>query len=67
VQRSADNRRTQSLADYGFTEDAIPEAAEAILPAVPPSNPRPVSAADLRQLLAAAWAGADPGDAEGRA
>jgi maleylacetate reductase len=49
-----------ALADYGFTEDSIPEAAEAILPSVPPSNPRPVTAGDLRALLRAAWAGADP-------
>jgi maleylacetate reductase len=50
----------RALADYGFTEDSIAEAAEAILPSVPPSNPRPVTAADLRALLRAAWSGADP-------
>ncbi len=50
----------RALADYGFTEDAIPAAAEAILPAVPPSNPRPVTGQDLRRLLRAAWSGADP-------
>jgi alcohol dehydrogenase class IV len=49
-----------ALADYGFTEDAVAEAAEAILPSVPESNPRPVTATDLRTLLRAAWAGADP-------
>jgi alcohol dehydrogenase class IV len=49
-----------ALADYGFREDSIDEAAEAILPSVPPSNPRPVTAADLRTLLRAAWSGADP-------
>jgi maleylacetate reductase len=49
-----------ALADYGFTEESIPEAAQAILPSVPPSNPRPVSAEDLRTLLRAAWSGADP-------
>ena len=49
-----------ALADYGFTEDAIPEAAEAILPSVPPSNPRPVTVEDLRALLRAAWSGEDP-------
>jgi maleylacetate reductase len=49
-----------ALRDYGFTEDSIPAAAEAILPAVPPSNPRPVTAADLRRLLRAAWEGDDP-------
>src|SRR3984957_9220686 len=49
----------RALADYGFTEDSVAEAAEAILPSVPPSNPRPVTAADLRELLRAAWSGAD--------
>src|SRR5487761_289696 len=49
-----------ALADYGFTEESIPAAAEAILPSVPPSNPRPVTTADLRALLRAAWSGADP-------
>ena len=49
-----------ALADYGFTADAIPEAAAAILPSVPPSNPRAVTAADLETLLRAAWSGADP-------
>jgi len=50
----------RALADYGFTEDSIAEAAQAILPSVPPSNPRPVTADDLRLLLRAAWSGADP-------
>jgi alcohol dehydrogenase class IV len=50
----------RALRDLGFTEDAIPEAADAILPAVPPSNPRPVTAEDLRGLLRAAWSGVDP-------
>ena len=49
-----------ALADYGFTEDSIAEAAEAILPSVPPSNPRQVTEADLRSLLRAAWSGSDP-------
>ena len=49
-----------ALRDYGFTSDAIPAAADAILPAVPPSNPRPVTADDLGRLLRAAWAGDDP-------
>ena len=49
-----------ALADYGFTEDSIAAAAEAILPSVPPSNPRPVTAGDLRALLRAAWSGSDP-------
>ena len=50
----------QALRDFGFSEDAIPEAADAILPVVPPGNPRPVTAGDLRRLLHAAWSGADP-------
>ena len=50
----------RALRDIGFTQDAIPEAADAILPAVPPSNPRQVTAEDLRRLLRAAWSGADP-------
>jgi maleylacetate reductase len=50
----------RALRDYGFAESDIPAAAEAIWPAVPPGNPRPVSTGDLRRLLHAAWAGADP-------
>ena len=50
----------RALRDYGFEETSIPEAAAAILPSVPPSNPRPVSAADLKRLLQAAWAGTEP-------
>jgi maleylacetate reductase len=49
-----------ALADYGFTEADIPAAAAAILPAVPPSNPRPVTASGLEAILRAAWSGADP-------
>jgi alcohol dehydrogenase class IV len=50
----------RALKDYGFTADAVDDAAAAILPAVPASNPRPVTAGDLRTLLLAAWSGADP-------
>ncbi len=53
----------RALADIGFTEDQIDEAAEAILPSVPASNPRPVTAADLRALLRAAWSGSAPENA----
>jgi alcohol dehydrogenase class IV len=53
----------RALADYGFAEDSIPEAAAAILPSVPASNPRPVTDEDLRTLLRAAWSGADPRNA----
>ena len=53
----------RALRDYGLAESDIPGAAEAITASVPPSNPRPVSAADLERLLRAAWAGADPAQA----
>jgi alcohol dehydrogenase class IV len=49
-----------ALADYGFTEDSIEQAAAAILPSVPPTNPRQVTPDDLRTLLRAAWSGANP-------
>jgi maleylacetate reductase len=45
------------LRDHGFSEAGIPPAVEAILPAVPPGNPRPVTAEDLTALLHAAWEG----------
>ena len=56
----------RALRDYGFAESDIPAAAEAIRPAVPASNPRPVTAAGLRRLLRAAWAGDDPVTVEER-
>jgi maleylacetate reductase len=49
-----------ALADYGFTLDSIAEAAAAILPSVPASNPRPVTVENLKTLLRAAQAGTDP-------
>jgi maleylacetate reductase len=55
-----------SLAELGMPEDGIDTAAERILAAVPASNPRPVALADLRALLAAAWAG-EPIDEQERA
>jgi alcohol dehydrogenase class IV len=51
----------RALRDVGLRAADLPAAAEAILPAVPPSNPRPVDAAALSRLLHAAWAGDDPG------
>lgn len=48
-----------ALRDYGFAESDIPGAAEAILAAVPASNPRPVTTDDLLRLLRAACRGAD--------
>ena len=50
----------RALRDYGFNRAAIPEAAAAILPAVPPDNPTPVTIVNLERLLAAAWEGTDP-------
>ena len=49
-----------ALRDFGFEESQIPDAAEAILPAVPPSNPADVSVEVLEALLRRAWEGADP-------
>jgi len=48
-----------SLRSLGLREEDVGAAADVILPAIPPSNPRPVSRADLEGLLRAAWAG-DP-------
>ena len=50
----------RALRDYGFAESGIPAAAEAIMAAVSPGNPRPVTAGDLQRLLREAWQGADP-------
>ena len=49
-----------ALRDYGLKESDIPDAVEAILPAVPPDNPTPVDSHNLARLLHAAWEGADP-------
>ncbi|RFA17341.1 maleylacetate reductase [Subtercola boreus] len=61
-QLRADLDAPRSLADLGFDRSQIEEAAAIILPAVPESNPRPVSFADLVTLLRAAWAGTPPED-----
>jgi maleylacetate reductase len=50
----------KALADYGFTADGIAEAVAVTLPAVPASNPRPVTEANLTALLTAALTGEDP-------
>lgn len=47
----------RALKDYDLHEDSIPEAVALILPVVPDSNPRPVNAADLEELLRAAYTG----------
>ncbi len=49
-----------ALKDHGLTEENIPEAVQLILPAIPPSNPRTVTAANIQALLTAAWAGTTP-------
>jgi alcohol dehydrogenase class IV len=51
----------RALRDIGLRAEDLPDAVEAVLPAVPASNPRPVDAAALTRLLRAAWAGDDPG------
>jgi alcohol dehydrogenase class IV len=50
----------RALRDLGMPEDGIPAAADAVLAAVPPGNPRPVTLANITELLHAAWEGADP-------
>jgi alcohol dehydrogenase class IV len=50
----------RALADYGFTAADVPAAAAAVLPSVPPGNPRPVTLGDLESLLDAARTGATP-------
>jgi alcohol dehydrogenase class IV len=50
----------RALRDHGFEEAQIPAAVEAILPAVPPSNPTPVTPDALAALLRAAWEGSEP-------
>jgi maleylacetate reductase len=50
----------KALSDYGFTSDGIAEAVAIALPAVPASNPRPVTTENLTRLLQAALTGEDP-------
>ncbi|WP_241979149.1 maleylacetate reductase [Cryobacterium sinapicolor] len=50
-----------ALRDFGFAESDIARAVELILPAVPASNPHPVTSDDLTVLLRNAWAGTAPG------
>jgi maleylacetate reductase len=50
----------RALRDHGFRADSIAEAARAILPSVPESNPAPVTVQTLEHLLEQAWEGADP-------
>jgi maleylacetate reductase len=50
-----------ALKEHGLAEENIPEAVRLILPAIPRSNPREVTAENLEQLLRAAYSGATPG------
>jgi alcohol dehydrogenase class IV len=50
----------RALRDYGLRETDIPAAVQAILAAVPPDNPAPVTAATLEELLRQAWEGREP-------
>jgi maleylacetate reductase len=50
-----------ALRELGLAEADLDEATELVLPYIPASNPRPVSAEDLNELLHAAWAGDTPG------
>lgn len=47
------------LRDLGMTEEQVDEAAALVETSVPPSNPRKTDRAMLRELIDAAWAGAD--------
>ncbi|MBC7442062.1 MAG: maleylacetate reductase [Ramlibacter sp.] len=49
-----------ALRDVGFREGDIARAVALILPTVPRSNPRPVTAEALTRLLRAAWSGDAP-------
>lgn len=49
-----------ALSDLGLERSSLTEAATAIMPAVPASNPRSITMTELTGLLEAAWAGADP-------
>ncbi|TRW45833.1 maleylacetate reductase [Georgenia yuyongxinii] len=48
------------LADYGLTERLIPEAVARVLEVAPPSNPIPVTRANLTTLLSDARTGVTP-------
>jgi maleylacetate reductase len=51
----------KALKEHGLAEENIPAAVQLILPAIPRSNPREVTADNLEQLLRAAYSGATPG------
>ena len=49
-----------ALRDLGMDAADVPKAVQPILDAAPPSNPVPVTAANVEALLQAAWEGKDP-------
>lgn len=49
----------RALRDYGMPESGIVPAAEAVLAAVPPGNPAPVTLDNITGLLRAVWEGAE--------
>lgn len=51
----------KALKGYGMAEQAIGEAVELILPVIPASNPRQVTAENLTELITAAYFGTTPG------
>jgi maleylacetate reductase len=52
----------RALRDFGFSESDIPQAAKLAAEEIPASNPRPVTAGLIEQLLQAAWAGSPASD-----
>ncbi|WP_069758641.1 maleylacetate reductase [Streptomyces sp. LUP47B] len=53
-------RAPRSLRDVGLEEAQVADAAAAVMPNVPPSNPASVTIDNLTHLLHDAWEGADP-------
>lgn len=47
----------RALKDFGYDEQSIQESIELILPVVPESNPRHITADLMRELLESAWSG----------
>lgn len=50
----------RALRDHGLAETEVADAARAVLPSVPPSNPVPVTVEVLEGLLHRAWEGSEP-------
>ncbi|WP_433824453.1 maleylacetate reductase [Actinoplanes sp. CA-015351] len=56
----AETAAPRALRDLGLRANDIPAVADAVLPAVPPSNPVTVTSDNLSELLRRAWAGEEP-------